>query len=60
MTIDEAIEELTKQLGSKYSTPGTPFHNAMKLGSEALKFVRDWRKDTFHPERPLLQGETKN
>lgn len=59
MTIDEAIKELTKQLGPKYSTPDTDFHNAMKLGIEALKTVRDVRRWPFPESIILLPGETE-
>ena len=60
MTIDQAIEELDKQLGPKYSTSGSPWHNAMKLGIEALKFIKEHRIE-WHCDYPLkLPGETKD
>ena len=59
MTIDEAIQELTKQLGPKYSAPHTPFHNAMKLGIEALLQVKSGRKRGSAILAPRLPGETK-
>ena len=58
MTIDEAIEELTKQLRPKYSTPHTRFHNAMKLGIEALKNVKGRRKGVYIVKKYRLPGET--
>lgn len=58
MKIDEAIEELTKQLGPKYSTPHTPFHNAMKLGIEALNRVKGMRISPCTTADEILPGET--
>lgn len=59
MKIEEAIEELTKQLGPKYSTPHTPFHNAMKLGIEALKLVERMNRGAQIEIHPVLPGETE-
>jgi hypothetical protein len=59
MTIDEAINELTKQLGEKYSTPHTPFHNAMKFGLEALKRCRTLAENSPLWAAKPLPGETK-
>ena len=59
MTVDEAIEELTKQLRPEYSTPETPFHNALKLGCEALKRLKELRTPgSSHPWH-RLPGETE-
>ncbi len=57
MTLDQAIEELTKQLGPKYSTPNTPFHNAMKLLIEAGKRFKALREVIRVPYTELLPGE---
>ena len=60
MTIDKAIEELTKQLGPKYSTPHTDFHNAIKLGIEALKRIKSLRTNMGSQKFWQLPGETKD
>lgn len=60
MTIDQAIEELTKQLGPKYSTPHTPFHNAMKLGIEALKQMKAERTIYGFKRHVQMPGETES
>jgi hypothetical protein len=59
MTLDEAIKELTKQLSPKYSTPHTPFHNAIKLGIEALKRLKEHRETFPTPHVWRLPGETE-
>ncbi|MBA7618150.1 hypothetical protein ES703_25471 [subsurface metagenome] len=59
MTIDEAVKELTKQLGPKYPYPDTPFHNAMKLSIEALTGIKKVRKTLEPYVTALLPGETK-
>jgi len=59
VTLKEAITELTKQLGPRYSTPHTPFHNALKLGIEALKRLEDNRRDPEFDHWIPLPGETE-
>lgn len=59
MTLAEAITELTKQTGPKYSTPHTPFHDALKLGIAALARIRYQRLKPTVPHKTLLPGETR-
>ncbi len=60
MTIDKAIEILTDILRCVEPADPPDEHDAVKLGIEALREVKESRFDPSSYETRLLEGETKD
>ena len=60
MTLDEAIEILSIYDKQGVVTALPDFHDAVKLGREALKRLQEQRSGTILDEYDLLPGETKD
>ena len=59
MTIEEAIEKLDGIFELGHEDWGNPEYDALKLGIEALKFIKEWRIPPHGGATILLPGETK-
>ena len=59
MTIDKAIELQELYLKSIMPSHLTDLHKAMKLGTEALKWIKAGRREGCYQCPPTLPGETK-
>ncbi len=59
MTIDKAIEVLTRRAGSPFGKANQDTLEAMKLGIEALDRIAGQRRGLLSHEIVLLPGETK-
>ena len=60
MTIDEAIEQLEMDQGDILWRKGTRSYDALKLGIEALKHLRECWEARECGRIYLLPGETEN
>ncbi len=59
MTIDKAIR-LIRAISPNRGTLSEDDFKAIKLGEEALKWVKQWRIDCTSPGAYQLPGETKD
>ena len=59
MTIDKAIKVLTRKRGSEPGGNLGEDWDALQLGSEALKRIKELRHYSNHNPKWLLPGETK-
>jgi len=58
MNIDQAIESLTIELKEGDFAHGSPYENALKLGIEALKRLKEGRQKGYDFFEHLLPRET--
>ena len=59
MTIEQAMGSLSIQLEVKARLGKTTEHDAIKLGIEALKRIREYRKEYFQTSFRKLPSETE-
>lgn len=59
MTIEEAIKILEKHLNPDPAKNYKPVADAVKLGIEALDWIKEWRKQPHVYGYGLLEGETE-
>ena len=59
MKIDKAIKVLQRSASDGIPRGETAFNDAVKLGIEALKRVKEARVKVYFTSRTLLPGETK-
>ena len=59
MNINESIKEQELYLQHSDQWIHERLDEAIRLGIEALKWVKQTRKVTYEPAYPLLPGETK-
>lgn len=59
MDIDEAIHQLERGTAQNRSTKNQLLREAMKLGIEALKAVKDARANNYYTPIAPLPGETE-
>jgi hypothetical protein len=60
VTVDKAIEVLSKRVASPFVQANPETVTAMKLAIEALKFTKTSRDPHGNPEYNLLPGETRS
>jgi len=60
MQIDEAIETLETEISTWPREDTGDYYDSIKLGIEALKFIRGSRGKPKGPVPTLLRGETKD